>query len=121
MANEIKFTDNEIGQLRDLQATYNNVVNNLGQTEIQLTEAEKNLDDLKETKLQLIQAYETAKQTESSLFTEINNKYAPGNLDIATGIFTPMEGALVDAEPIEVTEAVETEVVEAKPAAKPAK
>lgn len=113
MAKEIKFTDNEIGQLRELQTTYNNVVNNLGQTEIQLTEAEKNLDELKETKLQLIQAYETAKQTESTLFTEINDKYGPGNLDIATGIFTPIEGELTE---IEVTEVTEAEVIEDKSA-----
>ncbi len=100
---EIKFTEEELNSLRDLQTTYNTVVTNLGQTELQLTEAERNIETLKENKLQLIQAYETAKQTESTLFEEINKKYGPGNLDIATGIFTPSEQdeEISDETPVE--------------------
>lgn len=95
---EIKFTEEELNKLRNLQTTYTTVVNNLGQTELQLTEAERNIESLKENKLQLIQAYETAKQTENTLFTEINDKYGPGNLDIATGIFTPSVEEDVEAQ-----------------------
>ena len=102
MADQIKFTDTELQSLTELQTTYNNIVNNLGQTEIQLTDSEKNLEGLRDTKLQLLQAYDTAKQSESALFAKINEKYGPGNLDIETGIFTPTEGALVDAKIIEV-------------------
>ena len=54
MADQIKFTDKELQSLTELQATYNNIVTNLGQTEIQLTDSEKNLDGLKDTKLQLL-------------------------------------------------------------------
>lgn len=103
---EIKFTDEELNSLRELQTTYTTVVNNLGQTELQLTEAERNLETLKENKLQLIQSYETAKQTEGTLFAEINEKYGPGNLDIATGIFTPSEVQAEEAEPETKTEEV---------------
>lgn len=97
MADQIKFTAAELQSLSELQATYNNIVTNLGQTEIQLTDSEKNLEGLRDTKLQLLQAYDNAKQSESDLFAKINKKYGPGNLDIETGIFTPTEGALVDA------------------------
>lgn len=109
MADQITFTAAELQSLSELQATYNQIVNNLGQTEIQLTDSEKNLEGLRDTKLQLLQAYDTAKQSESALFAKINEKYGPGNLDIETGIFTPSEGSLVDAKVVEV-EPVEAKV-----------
>lgn len=110
MADQIKFTDKELQSLTELQATYNNIVTNLGQTEIQLTDSEKNLEGLRDTKLQLLQAYDTAKQSESSLFAQINEKYGPGNLDIETGIFTPtvaVEGNVVEVDSADTEAKVE--------------
>lgn len=111
MADVIKFTEEELNALRQLQTTYSNVVSNLGQTELQLTEAERNLETLKEQKLQLIQAYESAKQQENALFAQINEKYGAGNLDIATGVFTPAqaEEEAVEQESIEVPAEVAAE------------
>lgn len=117
MADQIKFTDKELESLTELQATYNNIVTNLGQTEIQLTDADKNLEGLRDTKLQLLQAYDTAKQTETSLFSQINEKYGPGNLDIETGIFTPtvaVEGNEVEVKPVENETKVEIPKIKSK-------
>lgn len=113
MADQIKFTAEELKSLSELQATYNQIVTNLGQTEIQLTDSEKNLEGLRDTKLQLLQAYDNAKQNESALFAKINEKYGPGNLDIETGIFTPIEGSVddkvVEVEPVVKAPKLKTE------------
>ena len=91
MANEIKFTEEELKSLRDLRDNYATTQLSLGQLEVQrmlLTQQEERLHD---QKLELEAQYVEIQKTESSLVNSLNEKYGPGNLDPETGVFTPTE------------------------------
>ena len=69
MAEEIKFTDEELKSLSELSQGYQNIQSAFGQLRVQ--------------KILLEQ------QKERDLVKELNDKYGPGQLDPASGVFTP--------------------------------
>jgi predicted nuclease with TOPRIM domain len=86
---EIKFTQEELTSLQELQQGYDNVRNSMGSLEISRIQLEQRLDNLSEEKLRLETEYSNLVSTEQKLVSELNEKYGPGNLDPATGVFTP--------------------------------
>ena len=85
MANDdIKFTQEELDSIGELQTDYARIINDFGQIAV----AKYNLDlqedavrsDLQETR-----------QKEQNILNTITEKYGPGQLDPATGVFTPTE------------------------------
>ena len=81
---EIKFTQEELDSIGELQTDYARINNAFGQIAV----AKYNLDlqedavrsDLQETR-----------QKEQNILNTITEKYGPGQLDPATGVFTPTE------------------------------
>tara|TARA_Y100000034_G_scaffold87959_1_gene105519 strand:- start:922 stop:1224 length:303 start_codon:yes stop_codon:yes gene_type:complete len=89
MVEEVKFTDEEMKQLVELQQRYQSIQNALGQLGVARLRLE-----------QQVVAFDTEENNIKSQFTEIQNqergfvdsvnkKYGDGNLDISTGVFTP--------------------------------
>ena len=82
MAEDIKFTQDELESLGDLQSDYVRVTNALGQVSV----GRLNLD---EQEIALKEELQSTRQKEQKLLNEITEKYGPGQLDPQTGVFTP--------------------------------
>ena len=89
MSEAVKFTEDEMKQINDLQQGYVNLQNALGQLGVSRIRLEQQLNDL-DTAEENIKSQFTENQTKESNFVDgINKKYGDGNLDINTGVFTP--------------------------------
>ena len=89
MAEEVKFTEEEMTQINDLQQAYVNLQNALGQFGVNRIRLEQQLDDL-DTSENTVKAQFVENQTKERDFVDqINKKYGDGNLDLTSGVFTP--------------------------------
>ena len=86
---QIKFTDEEIKSLQDLQTSYSNVRSAFGDLEIQRMQTEQRLEQIEDERLRLETQYNQIQVQENELVNELNEKYGAGNLNPETGVFTP--------------------------------
>ena len=85
MANDdIKFTQEELDSIGELQNNYLRITNALGQVSV----GRLNLDAQEQA---LKDELESNRQNEQNILNTITEKYGPGQLDPATGVFTPTE------------------------------
>ena len=89
MPKEIKFTEDELKSVGDLQIKYNDVTNKFGQLAIAKLNLEKQSEVLEEEEFKLHEELESARKEEQEVLTGITEKYGPGTLDPQTGVFTP--------------------------------
>tara|TARA_R100001079_G_scaffold99919_1_gene64181 strand:+ start:991 stop:1269 length:279 start_codon:yes stop_codon:yes gene_type:complete len=84
MSEEIKFTQEELTQVQNIQKSYINVQNQFGQiklSQIRLDEQEVELED----------ALKQLQSEEKKFLDGITKKYGQGTLNPETGIFSPTE------------------------------
>lgn len=86
---EVKFTDDEMKSLQDLQTGYQEKTTALGQLSVQRILLNQQIDNLEQRMETVEKEYKTLQQTEQDLVKKLNDKYGPGQLDPATGVFTP--------------------------------
>ena len=84
MAEVIKFSDDELENIRSVQVEYQQLIYRLGQLEI-----EKKIVDKKSEELNTL--YSDILSRETDLVTSLNTKYGQGTLDLESGTFTPLE------------------------------
>tara|TARA_Y100000361_G_C11025516_1_gene271939 strand:+ start:382 stop:660 length:279 start_codon:yes stop_codon:yes gene_type:complete len=89
MADDIKFTEDEMKSLRDLQDSYTQKQAELGQVSVQRILLNQQLDDLNKRESDLQAKYVEIQQQEQDLVKKLNEKYGPGQLDPESGVFTP--------------------------------
>ena len=89
MADEIKFTKEEMDSLTQIQQSYATVANTIGQLGVNRIRLEQQLDDLDNADNQLKSQFVENQTREREFVDSINKKYGDGNLDINTGVFTP--------------------------------
>ena len=82
MADAIKFTEEELKNLKDLQSNYHQITLAMGN----LSLSRINLDKQEET---LIKALEDERNKENELAKVLTEKYGKGSLNSETGEFTP--------------------------------
>ena len=87
---DIKFTDDELKSLQDLQNSYQQKQLQFGQLRVQRLLVQQQLDAIDDTEAKLEVEYGEVQETERTLVQSLNEKYGPGNLDPATGVFTPV-------------------------------
>ena len=83
MADAIKFTEEELKSLQDLQGTYQQITLAMGQislSKIQLENREKSV----------LNTLNEVREKENELAKELTEKYGKGSLDIQSGEFTPL-------------------------------
>ena len=83
MADAIKFTEEELKSLQDLQGTYQQITLAMGQislSKIQLENREKSV----------LNTLNEVREKENELAKELTEKYGKGSLNIETGEFTPV-------------------------------
>tara|TARA_R100000988_G_C3991928_1_gene163257 strand:- start:510 stop:803 length:294 start_codon:yes stop_codon:yes gene_type:complete len=97
MSEEIKFTEEELKSLSDLQQAYQRITNSYGQIAL----AKHNLE---EHEAAVKSEFENTRQQEQKLLNSITEKYGPGQLNPQTGVFTPA--------PVEDSSQVQTETLE---------
>ena len=84
MPEEVKFTDEELTQVQNIQKSYANVQNQFGQlklAQIRLDNDEVTLED----------ALKSIQDDEKKFLDGITEKYGQGSLNPETGVFTPTE------------------------------
>ena len=86
---ETKFSEEELKSLQDLQTSYQQKQLQFGQLEVQRLLVSQQLEQLDNSKAKLEVEYGEVQETERKLVEELNEKYGPGSLDPATGVFTP--------------------------------
>jgi len=85
----VKFTDEELSSLQELQNTYASISTQFGQTKVSRINLERQMYSLDEMEDNLTKDWETNRQTESDLVKSLNEKYGAGALNPTTGEFTP--------------------------------
>ena len=85
----VKFTDEELQSLQELQNTYASISTQFGQVKVSRINLEKQIENLDDAENQLEQSWEENRQTESDLVKSLNEKYGAGSLNPTTGEFIP--------------------------------
>ena len=101
MADEIKFTDEELKSLSDLSQSYQNIQASFGQIKVQKILNQQQADALEEAEVKMDADYKDIQDNERKLVEELNEKYGPGQLDPQTGVFTPAPPQEEAAEEVE--------------------
>mgnify|MGYP003155714880 CR=1 FL=1 len=86
---EVKFTESELKEVKDLQKEYIDIQNRFGQLNIAEIRVNQQVQDLEKAQEATRNQFLTAQTNEKNLIDRINKKYGDGNLDIASGVFTP--------------------------------
>ena len=89
MAEDIKFTEDEMTSLKQLQEDYTTKQEQLGQLSVQRILLNQQIDSLQQRQEQLEKEYVEVQQREQGLVKTLNDKYGQGQLDPNTGVFTP--------------------------------
>ena len=85
----VKFTDEELSSLQELQNTYASISTQFGQVKVSRINLERQMENLDDAENQLEQKWEENRQTESDLVKSLNEKYGAGSLNPTTGEFIP--------------------------------
>ena len=85
----VKFTDEELSSLQELQNTYASISTQFGQVKVGRINLERQMENLDDAENQLEQNWEEKRQTESDLVKSLNEKYGAGTLNPTTGEFIP--------------------------------
>tara|TARA_R100001377_G_C3085906_1_gene74068 strand:- start:159 stop:485 length:327 start_codon:yes stop_codon:yes gene_type:complete len=88
-SNEIKFSEEELKELGELQQSYQEKQAALGQIAVQKILLNQQLEAIDNRQVELEAGYETVQQSERDLVKKLNDKYGPGQLDPQSGVFTP--------------------------------
>ena len=86
---ETKFSEEELKSLQDLQTSYQQKQLQFGQLKVQKLLVQQQFDAIEKQEEQIEVDYAGVQEQERKLVKELNDKYGPGNLDPATGVFTP--------------------------------
>jgi len=97
-SDEIKFSEEELKELGDLQTSYQEKQTLLGQIAVQKILLNQQVEAIENRQVELEGEYEEVQQTERDLVQKLNEKYGPGQLDPQTGVFTPVPQEEVAAE-----------------------
>ena len=93
MADEIKFSEDELKSLQELQNSYQEKQLQFGQLKVQNVLLSQQMDALEAREVELEEEYGEVQKSEQKLVEDLNKKYGPGSLDPASGVFTPQPAA----------------------------
>ena len=89
-SDEIKFSDEELKELGELQQSYQEKQAQLGQIAVQKILLGQQVESVENRQVELEGEYEEVQQKEREIVEKLNEKYGPGQLDPQTGVFTPI-------------------------------
>ena len=86
---EVKFTDDELKSLQELQTNYGEKQSMLGQLAVQKILQNQRTEALEDRITEVETEYQAVQQEERDIVAKLNEKYGAGQLDPTTGVFTP--------------------------------
>jgi hypothetical protein len=89
MANEIKFTTEELDKIKELRDAHANKVLEFGRMKVELLLTEQRLNSLKDAEENIQNDYVGLQETEQELGQKLNEKYGAGTVDLESGTFSP--------------------------------
>ncbi len=89
MSKEVKFTDDELKKIKDIQTGYQQKTALFGQLSLQKFQVSRQLDGIDQAEENLRNDIIQLETDERELVKELNQKYGAGTLDPQTGTFTP--------------------------------
>lgn len=89
MSDTIKFTDEEVNEIRFIQNKFQEKLIKFGQIQLETIELEDRLTLLKNEQSRLKTEYLSLQKTEQELMDKLTNKYGEGSLNLKEGTFTP--------------------------------
>ena len=89
MSEKVKFSDEELKDLEQLQNDYSQKQVELGQVHVQRLLLNQQMEQLHNKQSELEQEYIQIQGREKQLVDGLNQKYGPGQLDPEPGVFTP--------------------------------
>ena len=91
MAEETKFSKEELDEIKNIQQKYLHIQNSLGQVSLARINFDRQLEELANTEAGLIKDFQDHRQTEQDFVDKITKKYGNGNLNLENGTFIPTE------------------------------
>ena len=88
-SNEIKFSEEELKELGELQTSYQEKQAVLGQLSVQRILLNQQIEALDIRTEEVETEYQAVQQEERDIVKTLNDKYGAGQLDPTTGVFTP--------------------------------
>ena len=89
MAEEVKFTEEEMNKIKEFQQIYVNTQQSLGQLSVPKIRLEQQLENFDKTEDDLREKFFKTQKDEQKFIEEITKKYGDGTLDPETGKFIP--------------------------------
>ena len=86
----VKFTDEELSSLQELQNTYAGISTQFGQLKVSKMNLERQFNSLEQSEEALEKAWDDNRQKETELVQSLTEKYGPGSLNPQTGEYTPV-------------------------------
>jgi predicted nuclease with TOPRIM domain len=83
----IKFTEDEMKELKDIQTSYVEVQGNLGQLAVAKLRLEQQLESLSNAEIELKVKFKDIQTNEQKFVDSITEKYGDGTLDPESGTF----------------------------------
>jgi len=87
----ITLTESELNALKELREKYALSTTQFGQLKIEKRLLEKELDKLNRLEEEFERQYDVIIETEVALVKQIEEAYGQGNVDLETGMFTPIQ------------------------------
>mgnify|MGYP003114526839 CR=1 FL=1 len=85
---EVKFTDDELSKLKEIQQNYVNIQVQLGQIGIARIRMESQLNEITNSEIDLRKNFDKNSKEEATFLEDIRKKYGDGELNPETGVFT---------------------------------
>lgn len=89
MSTEIKFTQEELDQIKQLRDNTNRIIYQFGEIDLELHLMQQRTEELQKLRMELHTEYQNQSNNERTLVDELNKKYGAGQVDIESGIFIP--------------------------------
>jgi len=90
MSEGVKFSDEEIKEISELQKSYVEVQNQFGQIAIAKLNLQTQANELNKVENEYRDKFVETQHTEKELVDKLTEKYGEGSLDPTTGVFTPV-------------------------------
>ena len=86
----VKFSEEELQSLQELQNTYAGISTQFGQLKVSRMNLERQFNSLEQSEEALEKAWDDNRQKENELVQSLTEKYGPGSLNPQTGEYTPV-------------------------------
>ncbi len=89
MSEPVKFTEEEMNSVKDIQKQFFDIQRQFGQIAMARLRLQEQLDNLDQSESDLVDQFNKNKEKENKFLDETTKKYGEGSLNPETGEFTP--------------------------------